>query len=135
MPILNLFTGLWLTQSQQLKMGLTTVRATQALARETSLSLLRAGNCESYVQIVKFSVGLETATLHQNSKELCNNATKPIRLKTLMDKKKLLSQATRPGKRITIKDLPNQLVELPEKDLQQIVGGFAFGGMGGYEDR
>ena len=52
-----------------------------------------------------------------------------------MDKKKLLSQATRPGKRITIKDLPNQLVELPEKDLQQIVGGFAFGGMGGYEDR
>ena len=50
-------------------------------------------------------------------------------------RKSLLPQETQLGKRITIKDLPNQLVELPEKDLQQIVGGFAFGGMGGYEDR
>ena len=53
-----------------------------------------------------------------------------------MDKKKnnLLSQVTRPGKRITIQNLPPQLVELSEKDLQQITGG-AFGGMGGMEDR
>jgi len=45
-----------------------------------------------------------------------------------MDKKNLLSQATRPGKRITIKDLRAQLIELSEKDLQQIVGGFSVGG-------
>jgi bacteriocin-like protein len=40
-----------------------------------------------------------------------------------MDKKKLLSQATRPSKYITVQDLPTQLIELSEKDLQQIVGG------------
>jgi hypothetical protein len=54
-----------------------------------------------------------------------------------MDKKKnnLLPEATRPGKRINIQDLPGQLVEVLEKDLQQIVGGVASGGSGTWRDR
>jgi bacteriocin-like protein len=39
-----------------------------------------------------------------------------------MDKKKLLSQATRLSKHITVQDLTTQFVELSDKDLQQIVG-------------
>jgi hypothetical protein len=54
-----------------------------------------------------------------------------------MDKKKnnLLSQTTRLGKRITIQNLPVELTELSEEGLQQIVGGVAFGGMGGWPDK
>ena len=52
-----------------------------------------------------------------------------------MDNKNLGPQATRPGKRITIEDLPAQLVELSEKNLQPIVGGVAFGGIGNWTDR
>ena len=53
-----------------------------------------------------------------------------------MDKKKknLLPQATRPGKRVNIEYLPAELVQLSEKDLQQIAGGFAFGGAGNWHD-
>ena len=50
-------------------------QAIDKLGGDTQISLPKAYNRESYVQIVKFFVGLETARLHQNSKELCNNST------------------------------------------------------------
>ena len=54
-----------------------------------------------------------------------------------MDKKKknLRPQTTQPSKRITMQNLPTQLVEMSEKDLQQVIGGVAFGGMGSLGDR
>jgi len=51
-----------------------------------------------------------------------------------MTKKKLRLQ---PGDLIkhTKEKLPSEFVELSEKDLQQIVGGFADGGVGELQDR
>jgi bacteriocin-like protein len=53
-----------------------------------------------------------------------------------MDKKKknLLPRSTRLGKPISIQNMSAELVKLSEKDLQQIVGGVAFGGTGDWLD-
>ncbi len=58
------------------------------------------------------------------------------KVRALMDKKKknLLPRSTRLGKPISIQNMSAELVKLSEKDLQQIVGGVAFGGTGDWLD-
>jgi bacteriocin-like protein len=57
-------------------------------------------------------------------RELCNNAPNSIRLKTLMNAKYLNFRPVKHVSCFTVQDLSTDLVELSEKDLKQISGGF-----------
>jgi hypothetical protein len=58
-----------------------------------------------------------------DGKEFYYHATKPIRRKTLMDKKKMIFQATQPVNNLTMQDLPIELAELSEEVLSEVRGG------------
>lgn len=67
--------------------------------------------------------GLRGKDMFRFLKEVRQNVTKPIRRKTIMDKKNIELQTAQPINCLIKQDFSTEMVELSEKDLRQIVGG------------
>ena len=104
------------------------MRASQSLARDNAV--YRSAHCNQADAVISYHLRMQGEVCRVAggswvyfSKELWDDATQPIDKKTTMHKKKnLTNQSNSSANRLTIKDMPAELIELSDEALSQVWG-------------